>query len=255
MEHSGYLGFRITHPQFGVQDTELFRNLVDYYKLNVEKYLETLHYDTISHVAGLHLEAESPHIHIHYLVNTGDSRIPKVFIQDWKYKFQKNLVPLNPQPKCNGVTLDYPCLFSTKHKNKINISIQFTPKKEGEPFERFLAYPLKEGHLVSHSLENTEIELLMAQAQGEWNVAKIKSFKEKQKKIRTESEYGKICEIISSNKPQSYVDALRLVLEEVKNTRVEFKEHVNPRFLIQSVQKYCYHVGIWSVDDIIDKFA
>jgi len=255
MEHTAYLSIRVTHPQFGCEDTELFRNLVDYYQINCEKYLETLGYITISYVCGLHLEAEAPHIHLHYLVNTGKSSIPKVFIQHWQYHWKHKLAPLNPNPKFKGVSLDYPCLFSTKHKRKINISIQYTLAKEGEPFDRFLAYPLKEGHLVSHSLASSDVERLMAQAQGEWNVAKIKNLKEKQKMQRATSEYGKICEIISSNKPESYTDAIRLVLEEVKNTRVEFKEHVNPRFLIQAVQKYCYHSGIWSVDDILDKFA
>ncbi|AXH76788.1 MAG: putative replicase [Cressdnaviricota sp.] len=255
MEHNGYIGFRITHSQFKVQDHPSFWILFEYYKQNIEKYLETIGYVIISHVAGQHLEAEAPHIHIHYLVNTGTSRIPKVFCQDWKYKFEHNLAPVIPQEKHDDVTINYPSLYKYKHKKKINISIQFTPKDGVEPFDRFLAYPLKEGHLLSHSLEDTEIVTLLAQAQGEWNVAKIKSYKIKQKKDRSDSEYGKICEIIATGKPESYVDALRLVLEEIKSSRVEFRQHVNPRFLIQSVQKYCYHVGIWTVDDIIQKFA
>ena len=96
---------------------------------------------------------------------------------------------------------------------------------------------------------------LKSQAQGEWNSVKIKKIKEQQRIENSNTEYGKICDIISSNKPENYQDAVRLVLEEIKQNRIEYKEHINPRNVIQSVQKYCYHTGIWTIDEIIEKYA
>lgn len=252
-----FLSFRITHPSFELDP--LYKNalpehvdkLCNYYILNVKNYLKRLGYDIVEYVAGIHLEAVAPHLHIHYLVNTGESHIPRVFIQHWKYTFTSGKVQVESP---NGKD-KFPCLVSYKHGKKVNISIKFTKEAKKEEIDSFLGYPLKEGIFVSSDLDEMKIKCLSSQAQGVWNAVKIKKLKDQQRDENAASEYGKICAIISSNTPDSYQDAVRIVLEELKKTRVEQKEHVNPQFIIKSVQKYCYHSGIWSIDEIMDKYA
>lgn len=260
MEDFSFLSFRITHSGFEDPKSWPCKYLGEYYIINCKNYLKKLNYSIVEYTAGIHIDAESPHIHIHFLVNTGDARIPKVFIQDWKYKFGNGKVEIEvPVIKHNGLNVTFPCLVSYLHKSKINISIKHTPTPlDGElsaDADRFLGYPFKEGLVFDTSLEETEIERLRSQACGLWNAVKIQQMKQKQTKERTETEYGKICEIISLGKPESYQDAIRLVLEEVKRTRTDYKDHVNPRFIIQAVQKYCYHSGIWSIDEILEKYG
>lgn len=266
------ISFRVTHNKFddlklAPHTSEVRTLLQNYYIINVKNYLKKQDYSIISYTVGLHKDAESPHIHLHFVVDVGKSKIPKVFIQDWKYKFQTGKVPLTfPSNPYQGLKVDYPCLFSYKHKRKINISIKWTDPKPQTPlgmsieeklenYDRYLAYPLKEGFVVDHNLVEQDLERLRAQGMGEWNATKIKKLKAQQQKEKSETEYGRICDIISTNKPDSYQDAVRMVLEEVKKNRVEYREHINPRNLISSVQKYCYHVGIWTIDEIIEKYA
>lgn len=266
------LSFRVTHNKFDNPKQSPLRHevkelLQQYYIINVKNYLKTMNYDIISYTVGLHKDAEAPHIHLHFVVDVGKSKIPKVFIQDWKYKFQAGKVPLIlPTNPYQGIKVDYPCLFSFKHKKKINISIKWTDPKPQTPlglsieeklenYNRYLAYPLKEGFVVDHNLDEADLERLRSQAMGEWNAVKIKKLREQQQQAKSETEYGKICDIISTHKPECYTDAVRLVLDEVKKNRVEYREHINPRNLISSVQKYCYHVGIWTIDEIIEKYA
>lgn len=228
------ISFRITHSLFGEPKSQESNFLAQYYVINIENYLKRLGYDIVEYVVGIHLEADSPHIHLHYLVNVGKSHIPKVFIQHWKYTFKEGRLPTELPEKQHK----YPSLVDYKHKSKINISIKFTksqPQEESLENSKFLAYPLKEGLLVLSNIEKSRLESLSAQAQGTWNAVKIKKLKDKQRDENTATEYGKICEIISSGKPESYQDAVRIVLEELKKTRVEQKEHVNPQFIIKSV--------------------
>merc|ERR1711968_392053 len=238
MEDFSFLSFRITHSGFEDPKSWPCKYLGEYYIINCKNYLKKLNYSIVEYTA----------------------RIPKVFIQDWKYKFGNGKVDIEvPVIKHNGLNVTFPCLVSYLHKSKINISIKHTPTPlDGElsaDADRFLGYPFKEGLVFDTSLEETEVERLRSQACGLWNAVKIQQMKQKQTKERTETEYGKICEIISLGKPESYQDAIRLVLEEVKRTRTDYKDHVNPRFIIQAVQKYCYHSGIWSIDEILGKYG
>jgi hypothetical protein len=232
--------------------------LGQYYIINIKNYLKRLHLEVYKYSVGIHVDSESPHIHIHYLIKKGEARVPKVMIQDWKYKYNTGKVQAElPVLKHEGEKINWPSLTEYKHKKKINISIKWTdtPLKPEESLERFLAYPFKEGYVFEHNLEEEEVTQLKAQAQGEWNSVKIKKIKEQQRIENSQSEYGKICDIISSNSPESYQDAVRIVLEEIKKNRIEYKDHINPRNVIQSVQKFCYHTGIWTIDEIIEKFA
>lgn len=247
------LSFRITHKRFGLEERVVREELINYYIINIKEYLKKKLYVIVEYTAGIHTEAETPHIHIHYLIDPQGKRVPKVFIQDWKYNFQNGKIPISlPNPKPH---LPYPCLFSTLHKKKINVCIKSTLLSPDENYERFLAYPFKEGNIFSSTLSDEITTRLQAQAQGEWNAVKIKKLKDKQRKEQMENEYGKICDIIAQAKPSTYTDALRIVLEEVKRSRVEFRDHINPRNIVSSVQKYCFHTGIWSIDEILEKFA
>lgn len=258
-----FLSFRITHPDFAIDPLykknehhpEVCERLTIYYIDNVKNYLKSLGYDIVEYVAGIHLEAEAPHLHLHFVVDTGDSHIHRSYIQHWKYTYSSQKLA-QVLPWCD---FKYPCLFSYKHKSKINISIKFTkePIKEEDDLQisKYLGYPLKEGIYVDSDIDGTRMERLSAQAQGIWNAVKIKKLRDKQREHSTATEYGKICEIISSSKPDSYEDAVRIVLEELKKTRTEQKEHVNPQFVIKSVQKFCYHTDIWSIDEIMAKYA
>lgn len=182
-------------------------------------------------------------------------------IQDWKYKYNTGKIQVElPVLKHEGETIKWPNLTQYKHKKKINISIKWTdaplkPEESLESYQRFLAYPFKEGYVLDHNLDEEQVTQLKAQAQGEWNSVKIKKIKDQQRDDHLKSEYGKICDIISTCKPENYQDAVRIVLEEIKKNRIEYKEHINPRNVIQSVQKYCYHTGIWTIDEIIEKYA
>ncbi len=260
MVNNARLSFRITLGVFKEPRGIHSNYIIDYYIINIENYLKNLSYDIISYTCGAHLDAESPHIHIHYLVNTGDARIPKVFIQDWKYKFgeARKVTAEMPIIKHEGNNIPFPSLTEQKHKRKINISIKYTPPPlddELELYNRFLGYPFKEGIVLRHNLDEDILVKLRSQAMGEWNSVKIKKLKEQQKKDASDSEYGKICDIISSAKPSGYREALEVVLETIKRDRTEYRDHINPQFLVRSVQKYCYHVGIWGIDEIIEKFA
>ncbi len=259
MVNNARLSFRITLGTFKEPKNIHSSYIIDYYIINIKNYLKNKSYEIISYTCGAHLDAESPHIHIHYLVNTGNSHIPKVFIQDWKYKFDTGKVETTlPVIKHEGNNIPFPSLTTQKHKKKINISIKFTPPPiddELEPYNRFLGYPFKEGIVLRHNLSEDELATLRSQAQGEWNSVKIKKLKEQQKKEASDSEYGKICDIISSANPSDYREALVVVLETIKKDRTEYRDHINPQFLVRSVQKYCYHVGIWGIDEIIEKFA
>jgi hypothetical protein len=95
------LSFRVTHryfddPKLAPNKRDVRQLLQQYYILNVKNYLKTMDYSIISYTVGLHKDAEAPHIHLHFIVDTGKSKIPKVFIQDWKYKFQAGKIPITP---------------------------------------------------------------------------------------------------------------------------------------------------------------
>jgi len=197
MDDLGRLSFRFTHSGFAEPKSWSTKYLGDYYILNCENYLKALSYTVVRYTAGVHIDAKSPHLHIHFLVNTGDARIPRSFIQDWKYKFQTRKVLAHvPCIKHEGQDVKFPCLFSTLHKRKINVSIRYTSPLNGKPSvsldaDRFLAYPLKEGFVFAHYFrdisspddEENLVNRLKAQGQGEWNSAKIKILKEQQKTL------------------------------------------------------------------------
>ncbi len=255
------LSFRITHTGFEDPHSLTTHYLGQYYIINTKNYLKKLHLDIYQYSVGIHIDAESPHIHIHYTIKKGNSHVPKVMIQDWKYKYNTGKIQTElPVLKHEGETINWPSLTEYKHKRKINISIKWTdaplnPEDSLESYQRFLAYPFKEGYVLDHNLDEEEMTQFKAQAQGEWNSVKIKKIKEQQRIENSNSEYGKICDIISSNKPETYQDAVRIVLEEIKKNRIEYKDHINPRNVIQSIQKFRFHTGIWTIDEIIEKFA
>lgn len=250
------LSFRITHPKIA--------SLNEFYKVQVENYLKTLGYGILSATGGLHKECETPHVHFHYVVDTTDKKVPKVFIQDWKYKWKSGKCKvLGNWDYLEHVCLKAPCLHSTLHKSKINISIKFSSispptssiLNHDTKIQRFLRYPFKEGIVVFSTLDDQETGRLTAFAQAEWIVTKQSLEKRLKERENTATEYGKICKLLEELKPETYKDALVYALKHVRDTRTEQKDHINPKFIVGYVQKYCFHYSVSSIAEIAEKYG
>lgn len=246
-----HFSVRISHPK--LSDI----SLQQYYIINVETYLKKKQYSIVCMTGGLHLEASHPHIHLHYiLTQTEKSQLTSLKIPTWKYFHQhQNDELILPDPK-----IKYPCLHSyTYPRSKINISMKLTKIEEicdTTPLEkcpnRYLSYPLKEGHLIaSYGISDPTLELLTASGKGEFASAKIKSLKEKQKSEKTLGEYQQLVTFLNSQHPTTLEEACRIALDHARLTRTEYKKHINPRTIVNMVQKYCFHTNIWGNDDIL----
>lgn len=251
-----HLSFRITHKSIHES------LLQDYYILNVKNYLKEKGYILLCMTGGLHLDASHPHIHLHFLVSLSEeyteNKTPHTSM--WKYYWSsKKAIPIE-QPCLKG---NFPCLHSYLYKSRINISIKSTKFDkicDTTPLEscpkRFLAYPLKEGHLIASSnLSENDLVFLTAQGKGEYASAKIKSVKLKQKKQKSLGEYQQIVNYLNDQSPCDLRTACNLALDHIRATRTEYKDHINPRSVINICQKYCYHNNLWTNDQIMEKFG
>lgn len=250
-----HFSVRVTHPKISEQ------LLQQYYIINVENYLKKKLFSIVCMTGGLHLEASHPHIHLHYIITqTQRSQLNSLKIPTWKYYHQyQNDEIISPDLKTK-----YPCLHSyTYPRSKINISMKMTKINEicdTTPLEkcpnRYLSYPLKEGHLIaSHGISEPTLELLTASGKGEFASAKIKSLKEKQKSEKTLGEYQQLVEFLNNQKPTTLEEACILALDHARTHRTEYKKHINPRTIVSMVQKYCFHTGIWQNSQILESLG
>lgn len=256
-----HYSFRITHPE--ISDPQL----IEYYLINIKNYLKERHYNILCMTGGLHLEASHPHVHLHFILtafNMAKTRPTQYWKDYWGGKKHIGIVePVFNDPHYHQ---GYPCLVSYLHRSQCNISIKSTkidkirdtnPSKECP--KRFLAYPLKEQTKVAViSLPEDVVKCLMIQGNGEYAVAKIKSKKELEKKQKSLGEYAKIVGFLDEQFPKPmHVDCKECaiaVLEHIKKTRGDYKDHLHPRGIINSVQKYCFHRGTWTSSEIAEQY-
>lgn len=234
---------------------ETANSVISFYILNINQYLREKNYKVIASLGGLHQNSNQPHIHYH-LVIVGE-KVPKNWIQNWKYHFTHNQ-PVTPDWSAEQVeTCSRTLHMKGQGKTKIQISIQGTPCKTPEDMEKFLAYPLKEGKVVTGMMSNIDSSYHYLNTMGMEIYKKALALK----KVKDKSSAKKLSVYTQVN---DYLDTqVELGRKDIRDLgeaalyhfqKLELKDQIDPATICKYVRKYCYYKGLWDIQEIMDKY-
>lgn len=227
------------------------RPLQEYYLDNMLHWIEYRKYDSPTYVAGIHLETENPHIHIHIITKGKALSNP---IATMKRDYQMGKVPTSvPGYK----DYEYPeSVIGQTYKGRINMSIQMTELEENESLQqnitRFLQYPLKEGLELRSNIDTKELK--------ENAMKEYKESKEKHERLKTEKQKKEAKELSEWVKFSNYLDEQQPInLEEafrhaIHYYRTNYDKPPTGKLMIDNAERYCIKHGILSYEDLVQKY-
>lgn len=244
------LGFRITfNEKPSIEECEQ-------YYIYIKNYLKAKDIPILANIAGLHLKAKNPHIHIHFNVKmdkglmTNGKRPPKNWLQNWKYYWAS----LSKLPD-----LEY--LYQKQEtQSKLNISIQGTWLKSCHDLEMYFAYTLKEGNLLPSLTSMNCIgkqEYLREIGEKLYQKAQANIVVKEKAKVKQLSIYKRVIDRIDNHilrfrEERSLYDVCYEVLEHFRELPIE--EQIAPDMLVKYTKKHCYYIGIWTTEEILEKY-
>lgn len=238
----------------------------EYYLNNMLHWLQYRKYDIQYYTAGIHLDTENPHIHIHAVAYTMEegAKPAKALsnpVATMKYDYAKDKVGI-----VEGTAVGYeypnsPVGQKYRNTNRINISIQMTDQGSGDEgamvaeanINRWLGYPLKEGRLLQSN--HPSVEELMKRANEEYIEAKAKYDKEQTKKeikeARETSEWEKYCNYLDEKNVLTLEDAFR---HSVRYYRENYNKPPTGKYIADNAERYCIKHEILTEEHLIQKY-
>ena len=132
--------------------------------------------------------------------------------------------------------------------------MKVTPYNRDEE-QRVLQYPLKEKNPILGkyiNLGNYNLEELMKIANKEYlGILRKNDTQEKYEK-KTKNEYKVLVEYLDEQKPTTKRQVAELILQYYRDKDIMLGKH--PRTLIDYTEKYTFHRGIWTTEEILDKY-
>lgn len=236
------IGFRINIPLdicLNIYATE--------YLVTIQDYLSRrgiIHND-IDYVIGYHPQSgTTPHIHIHLKCNTSPNT--KTSMSAMGQDFKNYL---------KSPDTSFQIFYDEEHKEKMwggnrRYSAKVTETDDMEGIERFLQYPLKEGIHIMSNLETSYVTKLTSNAQAEYKAKLVWEKKQAEKKALENSRCQTLWEHLDKKNYVSIIDLCEDALSFYRNN----PEAPHPKTTLATAEKYAYHKGIWSSEDIILRY-
>ena len=215
----------------------------------------------IAHTVGLHRNASYPHFHFHFVVRC--NKILSNPLSTFKYDIREGKSSLYAFSPSTLPTIDEwlggERWTSLKFKSQAHLD-----DPEDLEIVKFLSYPLKEADDFTKSLFNSpflifhdvtyyglNVKDMMDNANQIYKSACILRNKKQLKDKATLSEWEVVKQIADAC-PRNYREIASSLLTHYRDN-VEHPPH--PKVIIQKAEKYCYKVGIFSNDQLIQQYS
>jgi hypothetical protein len=237
-----FITFRVTIEE----DTIMER----YYLENLTEWLKWKSYYIEKSSVGRHTNSKRPHLHYHLIVKSKNKISGNQPLQSLKYDFS------NPK-RFSEITTPFKHDHSILDKDeygRIRINMKVNPFKQDEE-QRVLQYPLKEKNPIIGkymNLGNYNLEEIMKLANKEYlGILRTQETKEKHES-KVKNEYKQVVEYLDEMKPNTKRQVAELLLQYYRDKDIMLGKH--PRTIMDYVDKYSFHRGIWTTDEILEKF-
>lgn len=162
--------------------------------------------------------------------------------------------------------------FKNKHKslekvfkeNTNSLSVKVSKVKVPPSFEdvgeiydgeindvkRFLNYPLKEKKPIEQFCRGIDIASSCLEGNAEWQSVLVYRKKLKARKLAEETKKGMLYDHLDKQHPSCLYDCVRETLLFYKGN----KDAPHPQYQVKSAEIYAYHKGIWSIEDILNRY-
>ena len=217
-----------------------------------------------AHTIGLHRNASYPHFHLHFVVSC--NKILSNPLSTFKYDIKEGKTPvyclLTGSPSEVPTTADWlggERWTSLKFKSQDHLD-----DPDNLEIVKFLSYPLKEADDFTNSLISSSIKLfcdvsyyglnptdMMSNANQIYKSACIVRDKKELREKAVLSEWEVVKQIADAC-PRNFHEIASSLLTHYRDN-VEHPPH--PKVIIQKAEKYCYKVGIFSIDQLIQQYS
>lgn len=234
------------------------------YLLTVFDWFKFRKINVLAHTTGIHRNASYPHFHFHFIVTC--NKILSNPLSTFKYDIKEGKSPV--YSVLTGSPSDVPTTDEWLGGERWT-SIKFKSQDhldDPEQLElvKFLSYPLKEADEFTSSLINSnyktfmnvsyyglDVTDMMINSNKIYKSACILRSKKELKEKAVLSEWEVVKQIADAC-PRNFHEIASSLLVHYRDN-VEHPPH--PKVIIQKVEKYCYKVGIFSIDQLIQQYS
>lgn len=236
------------------------------YVLTVYDWFKYRSITILAHTIGLHRNASYPHFHLHFVVTC--NKILSNPLSTFKYDIKEGKSSVHtcapsiltlPEKTTIAEWLGGERWTSIKMKSQDHLD-----DPDNLEIVKFLSYPLKEADDFTTSLLNSKIKVfhdvtyyglnptdMMVNANQIYKSACILRDKKELKVKAVLSEWETVKQIADAC-PRNFHEIASSLLIHYRDN-VEHPPH--PKVIIQKAEKYCYKVGIFSIDQLIQQYS
>ncbi len=235
-----------------------------YYLMTVVDWFKFRSITPLAHTIGLHRNSSYPHFHLHFVVHC--NKILSNPLASFKYDIKEGKVGISSlhsgSPSESPTTAEWlggERWTSFKFKSQAHLD-----DPDNLEIVKFLSYPLKEADEFTKSLYSSEYKTfhnvsyyglrpadMMINANQVYKAACILRDKKKLKEITVLKEWETVKQIADAC-PRNFHEIASSLLTHYRDN-VEHPPH--PKVIIQKAEKYCYKVGIFSIDQLIQQYS
>lgn len=222
---------------------------------NFTNWIKFRKYTICKMTAGIHLNAKSEHIHVHYEVD-GTSLLANP-IQSFKYDYKNERISKIYNLEQKDLKTIPKDILGERYLGRINISLKMVAKNSDLDGVRFLQYPLKEKLVIATShINNDELEHLVKNASVEYENSLQKQKNKELKEEKSMSEWEELIELIECPYKDGKVWEINTQSDVARCVLQYFKQRKKPptiKYMFDLAERLSFKLGIISIDELLIK--
>lgn len=227
---------------------------INWYIDNLTNWIEFRKFTICKMTAGIHLNAKSEHIHVHYEVE-GSSILANP-IQSFKYDYKNQRISQIYNLEQKDLKTIPKDILGERYLGRINISMKMVAKNTDLDGVRFLQYPLKEKLVIAtKGITSNELESLVKNASLEYEHACQKQKQKELKEEKSMSEWEELIELIECPYKKGGME-INTQYDVAKCVLQYFKEKKKPptiRYMLDLAERLSFKLGILGIEELLNK--